>query len=443
MLFRSIYTRFIFVKNNIKVENIAPSRHLQAIFVLVSALVLLSACASAPGSKLSETRLGETRNYSTPNNSIFLPGSEEDMIPDADILYLDGDVTAMLDETVLTIAGPRLRLNAIIELLNKKIQWKTESDSYTTKTAMETYQTGTGNCLSFANLFIAMARYAGLEAGYQEVSTGLNWNREGGVLFVSKHISATTTIDDVYKSDVELVYTDDNVVKIKTSNSGDTIPAQSETLLVLEQKDVQAKPIPDYRAFAQYYNNIASMHLAEGNYDLALKYFFKSIKTDSSLEFVWSNLGVAYSRNHQWAAAEAVYFMALSTARDTDEIAVLSIINNMVKLYERTGDKEKADFYRAKVTRLRENNPYYHYLAGQNAFSDTSYEQSVEYFKAAIERKDDEDLFYYSLAMAYLKLGELKKAVENIDKAGCYAWGNQKKAYYAQVQEEISGIAMN
>jgi Flp pilus assembly protein TadD len=413
------------------------------LLAFVAVLMLLSACTTTTNRQLSTVPLGEFQEYAASSDSMISPESVADTIPDADILYLSDEVTSMLDKKVMPISNNNARLNAIIKILNNKVKWDTTSDRYATKTAMGTYQTGTGNCLSFANLFVAMARYAGFDAGYQEVSTGPNWTREGGVLFISKHISATATINSFYSSDVELVFTDDNEVMIETNHSGNTFTSIRSSSVLFQEDEVQVTPIPDYRAFAQYYNNIASMNLAEGNPSLAFSYFIKALETDPSLEFVWSNLGVAYSRNKQWAAAEEAYLQALAIAQGTNDVAVLSIMNNMVKLYERSGNSEKAAFYQKEVAAFRDQNPYFHYLAGQSAFTDASYEESIKCFKAAIRRKQDEDLFYYSLAMAYLKLGNIRKAEKNIDKAKYYAWDDQKREYYGKVLQKISKIAVN
>ena len=65
------------------------------------------------------------------------------------------------------------------------------------------------------------------------------------------------------------------------------------------------------------------------------------------------------------------------------------------------------------------------------------------YFKAAIQRKDDDHLFYYGLALAYSKLGDLEGVEKNIDKAKFYAWDEEKKAYYDRVRDTLVNGTMS
>jgi Flp pilus assembly protein TadD len=410
---------------------------------IIIVLMFLSACTSMPARQTATGPVRQNPEHPIVSGIAMAPEFADHSIPDADILLLGKEVTALLDDTVMPLKDPRDRLNAIIALLNQKVRYDTESDKYATKTAMETFETGTGNCLSFANLFVAMARHAGLEAGYQQVSTTPNWNREKGIIFVSKHISAYATVNNPHDSNVDLVFSQDDKVMIQNSSRRDQVTPLTGYPLYGRETAVTTTPIPDHRAFAQYYNNIAAMHLTEGDASTAFRYFTKALWVEPELDFVWSNLGVAYSRNHRFEAAEEAYLRALSIAMGSGDITALSVMNNMVKLYERGGNEEKAAFFRNEVAAFREKNPYYHYLAGQSAYSEAAYEESIKHFKAAIRRKQDDDMFYYSLALAYLRLGDLKQAEKNIDKARRYAWDDQTKAYYAEVMEEISHTALN
>jgi Flp pilus assembly protein TadD len=289
-----------------------------------------------------------------------------------------------------------------------------------------------------------MARYAGLEAGYQEVSTQPNWNREKGIIFVSKHISAYATVNAPHDSTVDLLFYPDGKVMIKNSSyQSFSLPPQYKNETAGGRNQTTITPVPDNRAFAQYYNNLAAMHLAEADTPEAYRYFAKALRVEPGLDFIWSNLGVAYSRDHRLDAAEEAFLRAFSIAKGSGDITILSIMNNMSKLYERRGDEKKAAFYRNEVASVREKNPYYHYIVGQSAFSNADYEEAVRHYKEAIRRKADDETFYYSLAMAYLKLGNIKQAEKNLDKANCRAWDDRTKAHYAEVLEEVSPIALN
>ena len=58
-----------------------------------------------------------------------------------------------------------------------------------TRTASETFRDARGNCLSFTNLFIAMARYLEIHAEYQEVDVPPDWSLAGESFFFSQHVN--------------------------------------------------------------------------------------------------------------------------------------------------------------------------------------------------------------------------------------------------------------
>ena len=59
-----------------------------------------------------------------------------------------------------------------------------------TLTAQEAFRTREGNCLTFSNMFVAMARYAGIETWYREVESEPEWSSVDETLLVSRHVNA-------------------------------------------------------------------------------------------------------------------------------------------------------------------------------------------------------------------------------------------------------------
>jgi tetratricopeptide (TPR) repeat protein len=415
------------------------------VFIWVAVFGLLSGCASIPVPRVEKVPIDHFQAYDMPDGIRISPESVDDAIPDVDILAIDHEIRSMLDDTVAKISAPVLRLEALNEILIRTLRYDSVDDRYGIKTAQETFDTGTGNCLSFSNLFVAMARYVGLNAEFQEIPTLPNWTREGEVLFFTRHIGASV---DIYKP-----Y--DHVIELHTSREAELVvwSSSSRSRYILhpsgldryapELNPYSARPIPDHRAFAQYYSNIGSRHLVEGNRAEAFRYYVKAIKTDPQSSFAWSNLGVLYTKNRQFEAAEAAYLQGFGVTRGLKDTSVLTIMNNMASLYDRIGDTEKAAFYEKQVASFREKNPYFKYAAAITAYYDAFYEESVKHFKDAIRLKDDEHLFYYGLALAYLKMDETEKAKENIDRAIRYTWDDEKKGYYRRVLERLVNSAIN
>lgn len=183
--------------------------------------------------------------------------------------------------------------------------------------------------------------------------------------------------------------------------------------------------------------------MAEGNYRDTFRYFVKAIKTDPKLNFAWSNLGELYRRNKQFDAAEAAYYQGISVTNGAMDSNLLILMNNLSKLYDIMGDREKAAFFKDRVISFREKNPYYQYAEGKTAYEESSYDKSVYFFKKAIRLKSDEHLFYYGLALAYLKTGDVKKAEINIDRAINCALSKNEAEYYQKVRNIIEDKDVN
>jgi Flp pilus assembly protein TadD len=406
------------------------------LFFVMIALFLFSSCATLPSYEPSVVSIDQFPEYGTQNNLKISPDSVDQSVPDVDILALNDEMKFLLDDLVAGIKNPEQKLDVLVEIVRNRVVYDTQDDVFGTKTAEETFSSGSGNCLSFVNLFVAMARYAGLKSGFQDIPTPPKWEKNGDALFITRHVGAFVDYYSpgrFYRIDFEggksvVVMGDDNRFLFAPS-----IPAGTP-----EFNPKAVHPIPDNRAFAQYYNNLGSKYLAEGKGSEAFRYFIKAVKTDPELGYAWSNLGVAYSRNSQYEAAEQAYNRALSISRDRgDDVSVMSVMNNMSRLYARTGDRNKAAFYEKEVKDFRDKNPYYHFFIGRIAYDDGRYEESVEDFKVAIRKKDDEHLFHFALAMSYYKMGEIEKAEKSLDKARFYVWDKAEKDYYDSIREDM------
>lgn len=61
-------------------------------------------------------------------------------------------------------------------------------------TAAEAFARSTANCLSYAHLFVAMARYVGLDARYLDVSLRPEWARHGDRVALQQHINVVVKL---------------------------------------------------------------------------------------------------------------------------------------------------------------------------------------------------------------------------------------------------------
>jgi Flp pilus assembly protein TadD len=261
-----------------------------------------------------------------------------------------------------------------------------EYDPQVTLTAAEAFRTRRGNCLTFSNMFIAMAREAGLNAWYREVKIEPEWNALDDTLLVSLHVNAATV-------DRGREYVID--VSRRPARDGE-----------------RNRKISDREAEAQFYNNLGANALVAQDLPMAYAYFRKAEQVNPGLDYVWSNLGVVFRRNGQTEDAVLAYETALAlNERNTVPL------NNLYSIYDEDGEAEKAAAIQQRVERNRSRNPYYlHYLA-ESAFAEHALDEAIDYANRAIRIEDREYRFYYTLAQLQYRTGSESRARLNLKKA--------------------------
>ena len=292
-----------------------------------------------------------------------------------------------------------------------------------TGTASETFATRRGNCMAFTNLFVALSRYLGIDARYQEVDVPPSWSMNGGSFLFSQHINVYIDLKHGRFREVDFnIYDFDH--------------------------ELETRIISDERARAHYFNNIGAEEMLEGETSLAYAYFRQSLLEDRSYAPAWINLGILHRREGFPEYAEVAFLEALNTGRrkpmDLSEVThdigwmtsrqndiSLVAMSNLANLYEDEGRSDLADSYFARVEAHRMKNPFYRYQAAQLAFEEGDYEAAIDDLKYAVRRRKNEDEFYYLLSLSYLMQGDRKQAGKWMQKAENVAQQNSEKEKYS------------
>ena len=94
-----------------------------------------------------------------------------------DMLALDAPMQGFIADAVRDERSSSLRFRRLLQALQVHGYLAAEYDAGSTLTAAETFRTRRGNCLSYTNMFVALARAAGLRASYQLVDVPANLER--------------------------------------------------------------------------------------------------------------------------------------------------------------------------------------------------------------------------------------------------------------------------
>jgi len=314
-------------------------------------------------------------------------GVEPPPLPDADILGLDADMRRFIAERVASTGKSRWRLRDLLRALLDDAGFVIEYQERT-YTAAEAFRLRRANCLAFTNLFVALAREAGLTVHYQEVDIPPDWSVNGAALMLSRHINTLVDTDE----QGELVV-DFNIADFRSS--------------------YERRVISDARARAHYYSNVGVERMGAGEPVLALQNFRKALAAEPAFVPAWINLAALYQRAGHGEWAEAAWRQALTL--DPREYVAMS---NLERRYRSTGRLAQADELQGRIRWHRRQNPYYRFQLAEAAFAAADYDGAMGHLRFAISRKPNEDRFYALMGFAYLRRGDASSAQRWLARAG-------------------------
>ena len=328
---------------------------------------------------------------------------------EADPLALTPEMVAVLDKldkNVVRDTDPRKQLHALLDVLfdSSDLGFKYSS---ATHTAAEAFERQHGDCLSFTNMFIGMARHLGWDVRFREVETVPVWEQRGGVFTVSLHVNAAVNMGSRQ-------FVVDLSPELQDAGMAGTI-------------------VSDERGLAHFYNNRAMERLVRGDFEGASAHLDRALELEPDAPFLWTNLGVLRSRAANLEGAEHAYLKALEL--DSDHLPAMS---NLESVYRRLHEPERAEHYRQQARRFREQNPYYHYHLGRRASTSGDLQEALKRYKQSVKLKPEEHRFQFALAQVFTRLGEADRALHHLKKAGLYASDESDRLYYEEQRQLLA-----
>lgn len=367
---------------------------------LVAALgfLTLAACSSNPPRPLAPPALDHA--------------GPEIAVPEVELLELTPEMQAFLDRYVLPYENLDTRLDLLTLSLGRHGALGFRYDNNRSLSAAEAFGARSGNCLSFANLLVAMARRAGLKAEYQQVYVPRDWISRDNTILLEKHVN-------VIVSGRHKAY----VMDITGQDPG---------------PDAHRQVLSDAEAQALYYNNLGVEALLAGDLPTAHAWIVEALGIAPGMAGPWVNLGVVLSRNGQLDDGAFAHRAALRI--DPGETAALS---NLYDIYLARGEFERAAEVQQRVERYRRQNPYYLLKLSDEAIAATRYQESLDLLKRALSKKQDDHVFHFALARGQYLAGEISAAEESYRRARELAPGYLLARYERPLPEliEESGVS--
>ena len=306
-------------------------------------------------------------------------------ISESEVLALDDDMREFVRAKAGGLPTAKSRLRRLLKGMITDGLLSLDYDPNLTYTAKQTFHSRQGNCLSFSNLFVAMAREANLEVSFQMVDIPPSYNSEGDFVLLNNHINILVS---GIRSDT--TFMQDFVVDFNTAEYNG---------------NYDTKKMSDTYALALYFSNRSVESMQQNDIRSAFRFLKKGIQLDPEIAGLWVNLGVLYSRNQHDEFAVQSYQQALSIQSSNKSALV-----NLVAVLGRLDRPSEADYYLSQVTYYRDHNPYYHYSLGQAAFNRREFNMALVNLDDAIRLKKDEHQFYYLQGLVYLAIEDIAKA---------------------------------
>ena len=308
-------------------------------------------------------------------------------VPRADLLSLDEPMRQFVARYTLDQANQRLRLMSLHQAVRGAGGLDMQYDPSAEGTAREVFQRGSANCLSYANLFVALAREAGLDASYQWVEVRPQWSRVGERVQIALHVNVLVRLRDGTPYMVDI----------------DPLPAR---------KMAGARGLTDAEAEALYYNNIAMDALGRQELATAWYYLLRALQQSPANAHLWVNLGALYRANGQHREAEQSYLRALDL--DGSEYSAMT---NLAVLYGLEGRLQEQAYWLDRVEGHRQANPYYHAWQGDEAAAAGDWHAALLHYDRAVALLPNDGHLLFSRGLIHYQLGDLDAAALDMERA--------------------------
>lgn len=322
-------------------------------------------------------------------------------LPEANLFGLTPEMRQFVDQAV---EGKRTH-DAKAEAIHLALLSSTDKGgrgiaytALTTNTGIDAFAVRQANCLSYTLLYVAMAKYAGLDAYFNEVMLPPTWDMRGDDTYLfMRHMNARVVMP-------KLMRTITRVVDVGDAKNADIVV---DLEMRRYKSTYKQRRISSAEAGSQYYSNKGMELAAAGDIKAAFLHLRKALSLAGDSSYIWSNMGSLYRRQGFLPEAEALYLRGLVSGPND-----YTIMHNLTGLYKEMGNLERENLFREKVRRHRAANPYYRYKVAQEWMSKGNYEKARESIEAALKQEKNEARFYRLAAEIYQHLNLPEKAVE-------------------------------
>ncbi len=289
---------------------------------------------------------------------------------------------------------PVKRIRRLIRYLNDRGYINFKYKSNMSLTAIEAYHARKGDCLSYTNLFLGIARYLRVPVYFIHVSEARAYYEKDGMFFVSSHMAVG------YGGGI--VGSDQSPYTVVVDF---TREVSNWRLWIYESVD-------DESAFALFYNNVAVDHMMTGDLSYAGKLLSFLLEKQPQVRELYNNLAVLRMREGRYDQALVLLQKGIAMFPSFQ-----SLYTNAV-LAARGDDKpELAKEYQEVGRKVAQHDPFFLFNQGVTDYNQGAFDSAIEQFHKALRLQPHNPFIYAWLARVYLAAGDSAKGVKAYEKA--------------------------
>jgi Flp pilus assembly protein TadD len=374
--------------------------------LIVVLLVLLSGCIGGCASTRPTPTIASQELFS---DASFRPPSVP--VDAADLFTLSPEMRAYLHSPGFgALMRSMGKERGLLEALYTKGKLKLDYDSSYTRNAAETFHDRVGNCMSLVIMTAAFARELDMTVRFQSVDME-SWSRSGDFYLLNGHVNimlgTRTNMSDVLPEQVLLV------------DFLPTPPAEMRGTHLLSESQI----------VAMFQNNRAAEALVEGRLDDAYWWARAAVARDPASAIPLNTLAVIYDRHGNKPMAERAYRAALEREPEN-----LNTLRNVEPVLIALGKTAEAQAIARRLASLEPVPPFEYFHQGVGAERGGQFDKARDLFRREVKRAPYNDEFHFWLAAAYLQLGKVDDARDELALAvDSSTQGDTRKRYSAKL----------
>jgi Flp pilus assembly protein TadD len=199
--------------------------------------------------------------------------------------------------------------------------------------------------------------------------------------------------------------------------------------------DAVARPITKQTVIAMYMNNRAAEVMVDGDLDDAYWFARAALESDPGFANAANTLGVIYlKRNHKGAAEHAIRY---ALQRNPDNISALS---NLIGILTAEGRTDETQALTKRLARIQRHPPFQFYDQGMEAMRAGRFEDAARLFEKALSQRPYDVPSHFQLAVAASRLGDMRRAREQLELAEQNSTTAESRAIYAAKLRHLKSL---